>query len=105
MVRWLTSEVIMSNKLFIGNLAFSLTEEQLKEEFGAFGSVNSVKIITDRMTGRSRGFGFIEMENADGAQEAISSLDGKDLDGRAIRVNIAEDKPKRENNDRGGNRW
>ena len=89
----------MENKLYVGNISFQLEEQQLEDAFAAFGSVKSVRIITDRETGRSKGFGFVEMETEDQAQECISNLDGKDLNGRNIRVNIA-----RERTDRGGDR-
>lgn len=88
----------MSNKLYVGNLSFQLEEGVLEKTFSEFGSVKSVKIITDRETRRSKGFGFVEMENEDQAQECVSNLDGKDLDGRPLRVSIArerEDNPRR----------
>ncbi len=78
--------------LYVGNLPWSTTEDQLRGMFAEFGEVVSVKIIEDRETGRSRGFGFVEMEN--GAEEAIQNLNGKDVGGRNIKVNVA--KPKRE---------
>lgn len=92
-------------KLYIGNLPWSATEQELRELFGAFGSVESVAIITDRETGRSRGFGFVEIDSADGADKAIEQLDGRDLGGRALRVNEAHDK--RGGGGRGGDggRW
>ena len=90
----------MENKLYVGNISFQLEEQQLEDAFAAFGSVKSVRIITDRETGRSKGFGFVEMETEDQAQECISNLDGKDLSGRNIRVNIAREKTDRDRNDR-----
>lgn len=87
----------MENKLYVGNISFQLQEQQLEEAFADFGTVKSVKIITDRETGRSRGFGFVEMETNEQAQECVSNLDGKSLSGRNIRVNIARDR-----GDRGG---
>jgi len=78
--------------LYVGNLPWSATETQLKDLFSQHGEVNSVNIIQDRETGRSRGFGFVEMES--GADEAVQALNGQELDGRNIKVNIA--KPKRE---------
>lgn len=87
----------MSNKLYVGNISFQADEKSLESAFSPYGTVKSVKIITDRDTGRSRGFGFVEMEDEDQAQECVSSLDGTELDGRNIRVNIA-----REREDRGG---
>ncbi len=88
-------------KLYVGNLPWSTTEEELRQMFEAMGDVQSVALITDRETGRSRGFGFIELDD-DGAQKAISELNGKDMGGRALRVNEAQDKPKRSG---GGGRW
>ncbi|WP_045215777.1 RNA recognition motif domain-containing protein [Desulfonatronovibrio magnus] len=78
--------------LYVGNLPWSTTETQLKDLFSQHGEVNSANIIQDRETGRSRGFGFVEME--DGADAAIENLNGQELDGRSIKVNIA--KPRRE---------
>lgn len=82
----------MSSKLYVGNLSFQMQESQLEDLFAQYGSVKSVRIITDRDTGRSRGFGFVEMSTVDEAQEAISNLDGKEAEGRNLRVNIAEEK-------------
>jgi len=79
----------MSTKLYIGNLSFSTTEASLGDFFAQIGSVASVKLITDRDTGRSRGFGFVEMSSGDEAEKAISELNGKELDGRAISVSEA----------------
>jgi len=78
--------------LYVGNLPWTTTETALKDLFSQHGEVSSANIIQDRETGRSRGFGFVEMEN--GADEAVESLNGRELDGRTIKVNIA--KPKRE---------
>ncbi|WP_028575338.1 RNA recognition motif domain-containing protein [Desulfonatronovibrio hydrogenovorans] len=78
--------------LYVGNLPWNTTETQLKELFSQYGEVTSAKIIEDRETGRSRGFGFVEMEA--GADEAIETLNGSDFGGRNIKVNVA--KPKRE---------
>lgn len=82
----------MNSQLYVGNISFTTTEEDLRDFFGAAGSVTSAKIIIDRETGKSRGFGFVEMSNADEAQAAVSTLNGKDLNGRQLRVNIAEEK-------------
>lgn len=84
--------------IYVGNLPREATEDDLRKAFEEFGQVDSVKIITDRFTGDSRGFGFVEMPNNPEAQSAISGLDGKDLKGRAIKVNEA--RPRRD--DRGG---
>lgn len=78
--------------LYVGNLPWSTTETQLKDLFSQYGEVTSANIIEDRETGRSRGFGFVEMEQ--GSDEAIETLNGSELDGRSIKVNVA--KPKRE---------
>lgn len=82
----------MSNKIYVGNLPFSSTEADLKEAFGRHGGVQSVSVITDRETGRPRGFAFVEMEDAEAAQNAIRALDGTDLGGRTIKVNQAQEK-------------
>ncbi len=82
----------MSKKLYIGNLPFSSTEEELKELFSRHGTVESVNVITDRETGRPRGFAFVEMEEASAAQDAIQALDGSDLGGRNIKVNEAQER-------------
>jgi len=79
----------MAKKLYVGNLSFETKEDELTDFFKQCGEVHSVKIITDRNTGRSRGFCFVEMENAD---EAISTLNGKELGGRALTVNEAREK-------------
>jgi RNA recognition motif-containing protein len=82
-------------KIYVGNLPWSATDASLKEAFSAFGEVQSASVVTDRETGRSRGFGFVEMDGAD-AEKAIRELDGRDLDGRAMRVNEARPKERRE---------
>lgn len=81
----------MTKKLYVGNLPFDSTEADLEELFGAHGSVTSVKVITDRETGRSRGFAFVEMED-DGAEAAMRALDGNDYGGRPLRVNEARER-------------
>lgn len=85
--------------IYVGNLPQTATEDDLREAFEEFGQVSSVKIITDKYTGESRGFGFIEMPNFAEANSAIAKLDGKDLKGRNIKVNKA--RPRRDNNRRG----
>jgi len=77
----------MSKKIYVGNLPFSATEEQIQQMFAAHGTVESVALITDRETGRPRGFGFVEMSS--GASEAIQALNEKDMDGRNLKVNEA----------------
>lgn len=82
--------------IYVGNLSYKIDENSLEQAFQEFGEVSSVKIITDKFTSRSKGFGFVEMTNDDEANEAINSLNGKDLDGRNITV--SEARPKREDN-------
>ncbi len=82
----------MSSKLYVGNISFGSTEADLKDLFGRHGAVESVSVITDRETGRPRGFAFVEMEDASAAQDAIRALDGTDLGGRTIKVNEAHDR-------------
>lgn len=89
----------MSMKLYVGNLSFNTSTQDLENIFAAIGTVDSTNIIEDRETGRSRGFGFVEMSSKEDGQNAISQLDGKEIDGRSLKVNEA--KP-RENNNGGG---
>ena len=79
----------MSSKIYVGNLSFNTTTQDLEEMFGASGTVESTNIIEDRETGRSRGFAFVEMSTKEEAQAAISALNGKEIDGRALTVNEA----------------
>ncbi len=90
----------MGKKLYVGNLPFSATEQELTDAFGQCGTVESAKIITDRDTGRSKGFGFVEMSSDEEAQKAISQFHGADYGGRPMTVNEAKPMPPREN--RGG---
>ncbi|MDR3458687.1 MAG: RNA-binding protein [Verrucomicrobiae bacterium] len=86
----------MNNKLFVGNLSFNTTENALNDAFAAFGSVTEATIMMDRMTNRPRGFGFVTMSSDAEAQAAVEGMNGKELDGRALTVNIArprEDRP------------
>jgi RNA recognition motif-containing protein len=86
----------MSNKLFVGNLSFNTTENALQDAFAAYGTVTETNLMMDRMTNRPRGFGFVTMSTADEAQKAIAAMNGAQLDGRALTVNIArprEDRP------------
>ncbi len=85
----------MGKKLYVGNLPDSATEQDLSDKFAAFGTVKSVKMITDRVTGQSRGFGFIEMASEVEAHAAIDSLDGTDYEGRPMKVNEARPQQKR----------
>lgn len=96
--------------LFIGSLAYATTDDTLKAHFETIGSVASARVITDRESGRSKGFGFVEFENEEDNQKAVDQLDGKELDGRTINVSLArprEERPRREfsngRNNGGGN--
>jgi RNA recognition motif-containing protein len=91
----------LSKKLYVGNLSFSSTEDDVRAAFESHGSVDSVNVITDRETGRSRGFAFVEMEDAGAADNAMRALDGSDLGGRNIKVNEAKDR-ERSGGGRGG---
>ena len=82
----------MGNKLYVGNLPFSVTEDELREVFARHGEVQSVAVIMDRDTGRARGFGFVEMGDSNAAQEAMRALDGSDMGGRSLKVNEAQDR-------------
>ena len=97
----------MGRKLYVGNLPYSATEEALSEKFGEFGQVESAKLIIDRDTGRSKGFGFIEMGSDSEAQAAIDALDGTDYEGRPLRVNEAKPQVTRSGGGGGGGggRW
>ncbi len=80
----------MSKKLYVGNLPFSVTEDSLSNSFSAFGTVNSIRLITDRDTGRSKGFGFVEMSSDEEGARAIDELNGTQMDGRALTVSEAK---------------
>ncbi len=103
----------MATKLYVGNLSFGTTEGDLRNLFQACGNVSSCSIIIDKFTGKSRGFGFVEMSSASEAQKAISDLHGKDFDGRALTVNEAKPREERPRGgggfggggDRGGGGW
>jgi RNA recognition motif-containing protein len=86
----------MGNKLYVGNLPFSATDDSLREMFAQAGQVESARIITDRDTGRSKGFGFVEMSTEQEASEAINKFNGKELDGRSLTVNEARPMAPRE---------
>lgn len=81
--------------IYVGNLSYSLSESELRDAFADFGDVSSVKILTDRETGRSRGFGFVEMPNQAEGEAAVAQLNGKDVGGRALRVNEARPREQR----------
>ena len=110
----------MANKLFVGSLSYTVTDDQLNDAFAPFGTVVSAKVIMDRETGRSKGFGFVEMSTDEEAQAAVKGLDGKEVGGRAVAVSEARPQENRErrpfngggggdrggrDNFRGGNRY
>ena len=88
--------------IYVGNLSYSSTEESVRQHFAQYGEVSAVRIIQDRETGRSRGFGFVEMPNDEEAKAAISALDGKDIDGRPVKLNEAQPRPERRGGGGGG---
>jgi RNA recognition motif-containing protein len=89
-----------NQKLYVGSLPYKTTEDELYQIFSQFGAVVSVKVVTDRVTGQSKGFGFVEMEKADEAQKAIESVNGSELGGRTLVVSVA--RPPQERESRGG---
>jgi cold-inducible RNA-binding protein len=94
----------MNNKLFVGNLSFDTTEDALKDAFGAHGTVTEVNLMMDRMTNRPRGFGFVTMSTTEEAQKALQALNGKDMGGRALTVNVAKPREERPSGGGGGRR-
>jgi RNA recognition motif-containing protein len=92
----------VGNKLYVGNLSYNVGDSELQELFSTFGTVSSAKVITDRDTGRSKGFGFVEMGTNDEASAAITALNGKEVDGRALTVNEAKPKTDNGGGGRGG---
>jgi cold-inducible RNA-binding protein len=92
----------MSNKLYVGNLSFETTENDLNDAFAAFGTVTEANLMMDRTTNRSRGFGFVTMSSPEEAQKAIDGLNGKEMSGRALTVNVA--RPREERTGGGGGR-
>ena len=94
-----------NKKLYVGSLPYSLSEEELRDLFTQYGDVASVRIITDRFTGQSKGFGFVEMTNADEAQKAVEGVNGTQISGRTLIVNDARPEQRRERSFSGGNRW
>ena len=92
----------MGKKLYVGNLAFSVTDSDLQQLFSPHGAIVSAQVITDRVTGQSKGFGFVEMESDSAAQAAITALDSKDHGGRALKVNEAKPKESGGGGGRGG---
>jgi cold-inducible RNA-binding protein len=94
----------MSNKLFVGNLSFNTTENDLQDAFAAHGTVTETNLMMDRTTNRPRGFGFVTMSSAEEAQKAIAALNGKEIDGRALTVNVAKPREERTGGGGGGRR-
>jgi len=94
----------MSNKMFVGNLSFNTTENDLQDAFAAFGTVTETNLMMDRMTNRPRGFGFVTMSTAEEAAKAIEALNGKEMDGRALTVNVAKPREERSGGGGGGRR-
>ena len=95
----------MSTKLYVGNLSFDTSVNDLEKMFGEIGTVQSTNIIEDRDTGRSRGFGFVEMSSEEEAQSAITTFNGKEIDGRELTVNEAKPRVDRASGGGGGSRW
>ena len=93
-----------NNKLYVGGLPYSVTDDKLQEIFAPHGTVESARVITDRMTGRSRGFGFVEMSSQAEAEEATKNLNGTDLEGRSLTVNEAKPQQERSGGGGGGGR-
>lgn len=92
----------MGNKLFVGSLSWDTTDDTLRNFFASAGSVVSARVITDKFSGRSRGFGFVEMSTPEEAEKALNELNGKELDGRAINVSEAKPQENRSDDSRGG---
>jgi RNA recognition motif-containing protein len=91
----------MAKKIYVGNMSYNTSEDTLRQLFAQHGEVVSVNVITDRYTGRAKGFGFVEMASDDAARAAMTALNGREVDGRQLKVNEANDKP-RDNNRSGG---
>lgn len=94
----------MNSKLFVGNLSFNTTENDLQDAFAAFGTVTESNLMVDRMTNRPRGFGFVTMSSDEEAQKAVEGLNGRELDGRSLTVNIARPREERSGSGSGGGR-
>ena len=95
----------MTTNLYVGNLSYDTTEDTLRTLFAEYGQIESVNLITDRYTGRSRGFAFVEMSTEEAAQQAMSGLNGKQVDEREIKVDKAKPKSDSRTSDRGRSRW
>lgn len=97
----------MAKKLYVGNLAFGVTDDELMQAFTSFGNILSARVVMDRMTGRSKGFGFVEIEDDGQADEAVNKMNGQTIGGRPVRVSEAkpqEDRPRRPGGGGGGSR-
>jgi RNA recognition motif-containing protein len=92
----------MAKKLYVGSLPYSINETQLRELFEPFGAIESVRVISDKFTGRSKGFGFVEFQDDEAAEKAIAEINGKEIEGRALVVNEARPEEKRERSFGGG---
>jgi cold-inducible RNA-binding protein len=95
----------MAKKIYVGNLSFSVTDDELQQAFASFGNVLSARVVMDKMSGRSKGFGFVEIEQDSGADEAVSKMDGQTIAGRPVRVSEAkpqEDRPRGPRREGGG---
>ena len=98
----------MAKKLYVGNLAFSVTDDELQQAFESFGAISSARVVMDRMSGRSKGFGFVELEDDKAADDAISKMDGQTIGGRPVRVSEAkpqEERPRRDSSQGGNKRY
>lgn len=96
----LFNQIFIDMNIYVGNLSYGVNDDNLREVFEAYGEVSSAKVITDKYSGRSKGFGFVEMDNDAEAQAAIEQLDGAEIDGRSVKVNEArprEERPRRNN--------
>ncbi len=92
----------MAKKIYVGNMSYNTSEDTLRQLFAQYGEVVSVNVITDRYTGRAKGFGFVEMASDDAARAAMGALNGREVDGRQLKVNEANDKPRDSNRGGGG---
>jgi RNA recognition motif-containing protein len=90
----------MSKKLYVGNLNYNTTEDDLRGLFGSYGTISSLHLISDRDTGRPKGFGFVVMSTEEEAQAALSALNSQEFGGRRLKVDLANDRPQRRNDDR-----
>ncbi len=87
----------MGNKVFVGGLSWNIDDASLAKEFERFGNIRHAKVVTDRETGKSRGFGFVTFDDSNAANDAITGMDGREIDGRVVRVNEAVDRPPQKN--------